>query len=352
MYVLLQPPPPQSVTNSLSDDFGTFQQGPLINTPPLLTVVSSHSSNVTSSSVLSFGASSTFPPLVNTSSLDSTQKHKHYDPISTAAKLPAASNTEFGEFKTATASTDKFAAFDVLKATSEEPTISSDTVLGFGEFKSGSVQSVKTPEILTALNTPSTTPMGDFTVVQPSSNSSFSVAPDLLTTRKEQNSDFGSFASVSVPTSFANFGSSSSDTMGWADFTSATHILSTSSIDTGPTLQQSLTTAHVMPLSVGSVLSAVSLDTVELKAETKPTKPVTGLDILNAEMEARLLAKKDSYIPSVDKPVVPESLDDFGDFEMFGGSSQVKSVPSQECDIKFNVSDIIMCSIFSLCCYI
>ncbi len=100
--------------------------------------------------------------------------------------------------------------------------------------------------------------------------------------------------------------------------------------------------------SVGFDSSAVLLNTVvESKPppETKPKKPLTGLDILDAEMEARLLAKERSVVPSVDKPLVPESLDDFGDFETFGGSSQVKSVASQESDNDCNVSVLFLACI-------
>lgn len=76
----------------------------------------------------------------------------------------------------------------------------------------------------------------------------------------------------------------------------------------------------------GSTPAGGSLDIFEPSQEKKP---LTGLDILNEEMAARLLSKEGSSKAMDSKPLVPESLDDFGEFEAFGGT-QVNGVPSQE----------------------
>lgn len=320
MLLCVQVPlPTTTITTGKIDDFGSFQQGP--------SAVSNHSENVPSSSVLSFGAS-TLSPSVNTSVFDTTQK---YNPVSTAApQVPAATNSEFGEFKTATTATDKFAAFDALKGTSEEPIVSSSKVLEFGQFNSSSLQPITGPGTLPATSTISTAAL----LSQSSSSTNLMTADS----SKQPSAEFGSFASVSISTSLADFSNSSSTTMGWADFTS--HPLP---LDTGHAPRQPLTTKSAPvapPLSLGFDSAAVLLK--ETETESKPKKPLTGLEILDAEMEARLLAKQeDSFAPSVDKPLVPESLDDFGDFETFGGSSQVKSVTSQESDIEANVSHVL-----------
>ena len=59
----------------------------------------------------------------------------------------------------------------------------------------------------------------------------------------------------------------------------------------------------------------------------QPKKQLTGLDILNEEMTARLLSSESNQQPAPsldDKPLVPESMDEFGDFETYSSRSPAK----------------------------
>ena len=59
----------------------------------------------------------------------------------------------------------------------------------------------------------------------------------------------------------------------------------------------------------------------------QPKKQLTGLDILNEEMTARLLSSETNQQPAPsldDKPLVPESMDEFGDFETYSSRSPAK----------------------------
>ena len=284
---------------------------------------SSKSSFDTSKFVSSL-STSTLSPLVNTSLLGSAaQQNDECRPIKTSAEVP---NSDFGEFKSATTSGNKYGIFDALKTSPELPTIS-DKTSGFGEFNSGNSQ----PVVSGALTTSTATSSSGFGTY-PSSGNIFGKL-DTLATSKEKtvNADFGSFVSVGMSTSFDDFNTSSSNTEGWANFTQAHPPPSTtlSSLDVLPTPPQPSPAVSSAPVTVRFDSSAALLDVVKPETETKQTKSLTGLEILDAEMEARLLSKETSTRPLENKLLVPESLGDFGVFEAFGGV-QVNSVPSQE----------------------
>ncbi len=288
---------------------------------------SSKSSFDTSKFVSSL-STSTLSPLVNTSLLGSAaQQNDECRPIKTSAEVP---NSDFGEFKSATTSGNKYGIFDVLKTSPELPTIS-DKTSGFGEFNSGNSQPVISGTLTTSTATSSTSTLSGFGTY-PSSGNTFGKL-DTLATSKEKtvNADFGSFVSVGMSTSFDDFNTSSSNTEGWANFTQAHPPPSTtlSPLDVLPTPRQPLPAVSSAPVTVRFESSAALLDVVKPETETKQIKSLTGLEILDAEMEARLLSKETSTRPLENKLLVPESLGDFGVFEAFGGV-QVNSVPSQE----------------------
>ncbi|XP_064393729.1 synergin gamma-like isoform X2 [Halichondria panicea] len=258
-------------------------------------------------------------------------KYGVFDVLKTSTEVPVISNSEFGEFKTATTSADKYGVFDVLKTSTEVPVISDKTV-GFGEFNSGNSQPVISRVLTTSIATPSTSTLSGFGTYPSSGNPLGEL--DTLVTSKEHtvNAEFGSFVSVSMSTSFANFNTSSSNTEGWANFTQAHPPPTTtlSPLDGLPTLPQSSPAVSSAPVvAVHFEPSAAMLDLVKPETETKQMKSLTGLEILDAEMEARLLAK-DTFTRSLeDKLLVPENLDNFGVFEAFGGVQKLTSDPCE-----------------------
>lgn len=372
-------PPP----NATDDDFGSFQQGPLIRASTQATIsvpraLSSTSSNTFSATpVLSlsdkattsadkYGTFEAFKPSTNTGPLVPSpgvgefstrvsapvgDKYGAFDMLKPTTGPPVSSASK--DSSNQTLSGDKYGAFDVLRSTT-------DPADDFGDFKSGSLSSVSITdnigglELSTAAPSYSTTTLDDIKTFPPATGNSFGAF------QKSQNQlpsdDFGSFVSVNVSTSSSDQSTTPSNTEGWADFSKPLQPLSTPSntlSDLNPLIppQQPSTSlpASSNPATV-TPMSLVSLDTSEIHSKLEPQKKVvTGLDILNAEMEARLLSKESPQ--SLDTtPLVPESLDDFGEFSAFG-RVKVNSVVRQESatDTKVSVKLSMYPALLSLC---